>query len=413
MTRTWAILATLLLCVPVLPLSGCGKAIPPLIVGVDNRTLPVGGLLEAIVRATVPGTLSLADPYPKGVQLVPLSGETATALVRWIPLASNVGMHTLTLVLDAEGQQVTESFIVTVLPSEIGRPQFQGTPYNLLLDRSRIDEITMKPVDSVTLNLVVKDDDDTSVVLEVVPGTELEGATLEPELDGKTAVFTFKPSAAQFADRCSFGTQLRARDPKGMEARAGVFIEVRNGCGQEPGLLINELLYDPPTGSDVNQDGTVNQVHEEFIEIVNIAARPIELGGATLSDTTKIRFTFPTPTTLQPKQAAVVFGGGTPKNFPADVKVFASSDPAGLELNNGGDTAYLRSSDGSLIDSVTYPSQCLVIPNVGGCSSSVNQSINRQMELSRTTPFVRHEAAAGLTPKVYFSPGRRANGKVF
>lgn len=382
--------------------AGCGQSIPPLIVGLDNRSVQVGGLLEQTVRGTVPGSLSLQEPYPMGVKLVPLSGETATGLLRWIPLASDVGDHTLTVTLDARGDQVSESLLVTVLPSELGRPQFLGTPYNLLLDLS--------VARSVTANIVVKDDDDTSDTLEVVAGSELANAELAVEPDGKRGTLTFTPSAAQLQDRCSFSTQLRARDPKGMEVRAGVFIEARNGCGAEPGVLINEILFDPPTGKDVNGDGKSDQLlEEEFVELVNITDRTIELGGATLSDSVQVRYTFPTPTTLAPKQSVVVFGGGAPKGFPADIKVLAV--PAGgfggqgLSLNNAGDTVLLRSSDGAVIDSVTYPAACVA------CADGINQSVTRQTELNRNTRFIAHNKATGAVG--LYSPGRRVNGQPF
>lgn len=395
--QSWLLLVTLLLAV-----SGCGKSIPPLLIGLDDRQLQVGSLLEQSVRGTVPGVLALEKPYPAGVALVPLYGETATALLRWIPLASDVGAHTLTLSLDADGQKVTESLIVTVLPSELGRPQFFGTPYNILLDLSQTR--------TATLRIIVKDDDDTSDTLEVVPGTELMGGMLDTDIDGKSGTYTFSPTAAQLLDRCSFSTQLRARDPKGMEARTGIFIEARNGCGAEPGILINEILFDPPNAKDVNNDGKIDQLlEEEFVELVNITDHAIELGGATISDSLMVRFTFPTPTTLQPKQAAVVFGGGAPKGFPADVKVFAvpvgGFGAQGLSLNNAGDSVILRSSDGSLIDSVSYPAACVA------CGDGINQSVVRQTELNRSTRFIAHNKAAGAVG--LYSPGRRVDGKVF
>ena len=386
-------------------LPGCGSSVPPLIIGLDDRTVEVGSLLEQVVRGTVPGTISLERPAPTGAQLVALSGETATAMLRWIPLASDVGTATLTFALEGGGGRATESMVVTVLPSDIGRPTFVGTPYNLLLDLSQTDTVTQQ--------IIVKDDDDASNILEVVPGTALENAVLDVDIDGKRAMFTFKPTATQLGDRCSFGTQLVAKDAFGHEARVGVFIEARNGCGAEPGVLINEILYDPTDGRDVNGDGKIDvqKVEEEFIELVNITDHDVELGGATISDAIMVRYTFPTPTTLKPRQAAVVFGGGAPKGFPTDVKVFAvptgGFGSQGLSLNNTGDTVLLRSSDGSTIDSFIYPN-----PSCMGCNDSVNQSITRKMELSRTSAFTPHDKVAAAAGAKY-SPGRRVDGKVF
>ena len=52
---------------------------------------------------------------------------------------------------------------------------------------------------------------------------------------------------------------------------------------------------------------------DEFVELVNISSKAIELGGATISDAVAVRFYLSTPTTLQPGDSAVVFGGGMPQ----------------------------------------------------------------------------------------------------
>lgn len=387
---------------------GCGGSVTPLILGLDDRTTQVGSLLEVIVRGTVPGEISLQKPHPATVQLIPLQAETATAMMRWIPLASEVGMTPLTFALAAGSTTATETMTVTVRPSEIGRPQFLGTPYNALLDRAEKDpETMMPPLRAVSLRLQVKDDDDTSILLQVVPGTELQNGVLDVDIDGKSATYTFTPSKAQLDERCSFGTQVVARDAAGQEARAGVFIEVRNGCGAEPGVLINEIYYAPD--GDANGDGTVSAREDEFVELVNVTDHDIELGGATIRDDSMPRFVFPTPTTLSPRQAAVVFGGGTPKGFGADIKVFVvpgAFGSSGLALNDTGDLVTLRSSDGSTIDSVRFPADC------AGCNSQTRVSITRGEELSRATRFIPHDQAQGAAGRRY-SPGRRADGKPF
>lgn len=378
---------------------GCGSGVPARIVGMDDRSVAVGDLLEITVRGTVQGDISLQSPMLADAQVVPLVSETATAIFRWIPLASDVGVKTVTFALKAGGDEATESVVVTVLPSEAGRPRFINTPYNILLDLSQ----SM----SATLPITVKDDDSENVMLGVVPGTELGNAMLMVGPDGKTATFTFTPSAMQLSDRCSFGTQLKVRDPGGLEALVGVFVEARNGCGAEPGVMINEVLYDPPPGLDPNNDGTSNQTEDEFVEIVNVSGKVVQLGGATLSDATMVRFTFPSPTTLMPGDSAVVFGGGMAMGFPARVKAFVAPGGAGggLALNNTGDTVTLRGSDNAILDSVTYPAACV------RCSSTIRASITREEDLNRSSLFIGHDLAQGSTTK--FSPGARVNGMPF
>lgn len=378
--------------------SSCGGSVPVRIVGMDDQEVAVGDLLELTVRGTVSGDIALDSPMLADAQVVPLVSETATAIFRWIPLASDVGIKTLTFSLHAGGQQATESVIVTVQPSEIGRPKFVGTPYNILLDLSQTK--------TATLPIMVKDDDSEEVMMEVVPGTELQNATLTVGAGGKTAMFTFAPTPAQLADRCSFGTQLRVRDPGGLESLAGVFIEARNGCGAEPGILINEILYDPPAGFDPNNDGKQNTTEDEFIEMVNVSTKPIELGGATISDSLIVRFTFPFPTTLQPKDSVVVFGGGVPTGFTDPrVKVFAATGVNGLSLNNSGDMVVLRGADNSLIDSVSYPSACIY------CPAEPDASVNREVDLNRNTLFLSHDLLDGSA--AVYSAGKRFDGTPF
>src|SRR5689334_2768876 len=97
---------------------GCGGGVPARIVGMDDRSVSVGDLLELTVRGTVQGDISLESPMLSDAQVVPLVSETATAIFRWIPLASDVGDKTITFALHAGKDTATESVVITVLPSE-------------------------------------------------------------------------------------------------------------------------------------------------------------------------------------------------------------------------------------------------------------------------------------------------------
>lgn len=62
------------------------------------------------------------------------------------------------------------------------------------------------------------------------------------------------------------------------------------GVGPEVGdLVINEVLADPPTGADVNGDGTASIDADELVEIVNRTAIAIRFDGLELSDDTAVR----------------------------------------------------------------------------------------------------------------------------
>src|SRR5690606_16984887 len=129
---------------------------------------------------------------------------------------------------------------------------------------------------------------------------------------------------------------------------------------------------------------------DEFIEIVN-TGHPIDLGGATLADSSGQIFVFP-PLILDTGDTVVVFGGGTP-NFdvvgtsgtwcrvlPDSVTVLAASALSGLGLNNSGDTVTLVASDGTtVLDTVVW-----------GLEGGNDQSLNRSPELDTDAALVRH-----------------------
>ncbi|HKP71817.1 MAG TPA: Ig-like domain-containing protein, partial [Pyrinomonadaceae bacterium] len=113
-------------------------------------------------------------------------------------------------------------------------------------------------------------------------------------------------------------------------------------------LVINELLADVPPDSaatlavegDANRDGVRSADDDEFVELFNYSAEPVELSGVQVSDATTVRFTFPEHTTLGAGRPLVIFGGGAP---PADAfggaLVFRTGS---LSLNDTGDTLTVK-----------------------------------------------------------------------
>ena len=158
-------------------------------------------------------------------------------------------------------------------------------------------------------------------------------------------------------------------------------------------LLINEVLADPPAGYDANHDGTASPTSDEMLELLNIGGAPLDLSGATISDTTGVRVTFPANTILAPREALVLFGGGTPRL--ANVRALALGP---LGLNNDGDTITIRSPRNELLASCTYAAE-------GGD----DQSLTRATDGDPASPLIKHRTLAP-TPA---SPGTQANGLPF
>jgi Lamin Tail Domain len=173
-------------------------------------------------------------------------------------------------------------------------------------------------------------------------------------------------------------------------------------------IVINEINADPGP-HDANCDGKASSTEDEFVEIVNAGPVAVDLGSATLADTQSIRHVFPFGTILQPNDAVVVFGGGSPSfggvgaspwcvDLPSSVRVQLASE-GGLSLNNDGDTLTLTGPFGGALALDTY-----------GVNAGNDQSVNRSPEL-QLTDFVHHDEVPGALNPV--SPGTLANGLAF
>ncbi|NCG19063.1 MAG: hypothetical protein GWP91_08630, partial [Rhodobacterales bacterium] len=173
----------------------------------------------------------------------------------------------------------------------------------------------------------------------------------------------------------------------------------------EAGVVINEVLADPG-GLDANCDGAQSNTQDEFLELVNTGPGAVDLTGYELHDSISARHVFGS-LTLQPYDAVVVFGSGTPAFdgtslstdpwcvvVPASVTVLASSTGS-LSLNNSNETVTLQTSLGVVVDTMTY-------------ASSPNATSDTRDPLY-TGPFVDHDT---VYPGA-ISPGTDGDGGVF
>ena len=95
------------------------------------------------------------------------------------------------------------------------------------------------------------------------------------------------------------------------------------------GFMINEVLYDPPSGDagDANGDGTRDPHEDEFIEFYN-SGLEIDLSGYTISDASQLRHTFPTGSIIPANGVLVLFGGGNPSGDFGNSVVQTASEEA-------------------------------------------------------------------------------------
>jgi len=175
-------------------------------------------------------------------------------------------------------------------------------------------------------------------------------------------------------------------------------------------LVINEILADPASDTDcagfgapipatlcgdANGDGTADSSDDEFVEIYNTGIVSVDLTGYTIEDGVGLRHTFPS-TVLNPNQAVVVFGGGTPTGTFGGGVVQTASE-GGLALNNTGDSVVLKDDLAATVTSHTY-----------GTEGGNSQSLTRNPDISGS--FAEHFTASG--DQSLSSPGTLVDGTV-
>ena len=179
-----------------------------------------------------------------------------------------------------------------------------------------------------------------------------------------------------------------------------------NGCSQ-PLLIINEVLYDPPSGieGDANGDGTREAQEDEFIEFVNLGGT-LDLSGYTVHDNAQERHVFPQGTIIPSGGVLVLFGGGNPTGAFGNAIVQIAS--AGiLNMNNAGDFVTVYNSNGEVV--LTF--------DVEPLSNNPDESYTRYPDLNLEPGddgilFYQH-AGIGEALGAFFSPGTKIDGTNF
>lgn len=171
-------------------------------------------------------------------------------------------------------------------------------------------------------------------------------------------------------------------------------------------LILNEILYDPPSGSvgDANGDGTRDAQDDEFIELYNDSDSPLDVSGFMIFDTEALenntpRHVVPDGTIIPPNSAFVVFGGGNPTgNFGGSIVQVADDI---LNLNNAGDVLTVQDSDGVTV--ITFDIEPL--------SNNPDESYTRNPDI--TGDFVQHNDDIPEANGALFSPGTKLDGSSF
>ncbi len=164
--------------------------------------------------------------------------------------------------------------------------------------------------------------------------------------------------------------------------------------------VINELLADPGSVNDANNDGNNSSTQDEFVEFVNISGIDQDISNYQISDGFGIRHTFDEGTIVAADCVVVVFGGGTPVGQFGGATVFIASTGS-LGLNNSGDTVTLLDAGGAAVASYTY-----------GSEGNADQSLTRDPDITGTEPLVQHSSAS-LSGGATHSAGTLQDGTPF
>ncbi len=180
-----------------------------------------------------------------------------------------------------------------------------------------------------------------------------------------------------------------------------------------PTLIINEVLADPPTGTDgdANHDGTRDGAQDEFVELVNSTNAAMDISGWTLrthsttSSTETVRHTFAAASSVPAGEAIVVFGGGTfdPAHPLFGCSQVVKTSTAGLSLTNGGLTILIRDGSGNLVTEFSYGGST-------GLNGGNAQSLTRSPDI--TGSFVLHTTPAAANGR-RLSAGLKLDGTPF
>ncbi|HSD88808.1 MAG TPA: lamin tail domain-containing protein, partial [Kofleriaceae bacterium] len=251
---------------------------------------------------------------------------------------------------------------------------------------------------TVDANALAIDDDDGDLYCSYVGPNDGADPTQLATLAAGTYTIRLRPST------------IATTIPAGTRYMLDLKITPMNAAPSAPAagdLKINEFLAaDGGTtngGVDSNCDGLLTNSDDEFIELVNVSTKTLDLTGVTIADALSIKFTFAPQAngslTLAPGKAVVVWGGGNPA-CPGVTNFFTNGTAHTLSLNDAGDTITVATGGTSpvTIATTTYG------------AATIGTSFNLSPDVTGTT-YALHTAVTGHVGNL--SPGKKVDGSAF
>lgn len=163
-------------------------------------------------------------------------------------------------------------------------------------------------------------------------------------------------------------------------------------------LVINEIL--PAPDDDANHDLFTDASEDEFVEIANNSGNAVDISGWHLESGSETRHIFPPGTLIPDECVVVVFGGGSPAEFPGR-HIVQTASTGSLSLNDAGDTVILRNNSGN--DVSTYVFEAM---------GTSHASLTREPDITGVDPMKSHVDVADSGGTKY-SPGKKTDGTAF
>jgi hypothetical protein len=208
--------------------------------------------------------------------------------------------------------------------------------------------------DSITVQAVAADTDGIvqALLLLSVNGGPQEQHALSL-VSGAADYGTWERVIGPYAAGTNVSAIVRVDDGALIEQTNAVSLSVLSSGA---GIVLNEIFADPPSdlSGDANGDGVRDTSDDEFVELMNTSASPIDLTGWAIHDASSVRHQFVSGPVLGAGQLYVVFGGGTPTGIPSGAAVASTGQ---LSLNNTADTVQLVGPDSVTRDAHAYGSE--------------------------------------------------------
>ncbi|MBE7480543.1 MAG: pre-peptidase C-terminal domain-containing protein [Polyangiaceae bacterium] len=246
----------------VLVVSGCGGGddnSPPKLDPIPDQVAAVGTELSVALRATDPDGDPITFSYKADLgdiknraQLT--SGAGGTAVFKWVPIGSDVGIHSFDFIASDGKDDARRTVAIDVKSAAggAGSPVFikpLGTGTTLDLGSKKC----------VELPIVIQDADSTQVEIAQEPPL-IDGATLE-QTDGLEATWSWCPTPEQISGGELFSLLLSAYDSENAKVLKDFLIVLQKGVKPDcpgDGPVITHSPGDQSTNLDIAIDADVS-----------------------------------------------------------------------------------------------------------------------------------------------------------